>query len=775
MTVETERKPFSVIGQRHVRKDGDGKVTGEAQFVADVVLPGMLHGKIIRSPYAHARIRSIDISKAMAVPGVRAVLHAGNCPRPIRPWGAFIPDMRAFAQDKVRYVGEEVAAVAATTPEIAEAAAELVEIEYEPLPAVFDVEEAFAEGAPLLYEDRESNVAMSIDVERGDVEAAFARSAVIVEGKFESMHQWHSAIETIGSVAEWSRSGKLTLYMNTQTLFMARYRISVALGMKEGDIRIIQPYVGGGFGGKSCDDNNAIVCALLALQTGRPVKTINSREDEFQAGSRPRVPMRIYGKLGLDKDGYITAKALKIFSDNGAYSGKAPAITGVAALRHDTCYKYKDVKVQAYLMYTNKIPTGAFRGFGNPSAEWAVEQLLDMAAHKLGMDPLDVARKNAAEPGYVSPHGNRVTSCELKQCIDHVEELMDWKNARASKKPDHGFGFGCTVHVSGKRHFGDYDGGSATIKLNEDGKAIIWSGEGECGQGPQTVLPQIVAEELGLPMDMVEMSMADTDLTTWSQGAYASRITYVSGNAVRNAAQNLKKVIFERAAELLECNPEDLDVGDGKVFVKGDPDNALTMREVARGSLYREQGMPIVASGHFDPDSQLQDHETRWGNESGAYNYAAQACEVHVDRETGQVKVLTYCSVSDCGTVINPVAAEGQVEGSVAQGLGYALTEGASIMFDDGKPVALNFHDYKLPAMGDMPELRQRFADSWEPTGPFGAKGLGELGMDPAAAVISNAIYDAVGVRITRLPITPEKVLYALREKERTGQDTFFI
>lgn len=773
MTAEADRQPLTVVGKRLIRKDGDSKITGSAQFVADVSLPGMLHGKILRSTYSHARIKNIDISAAERMTGVRGVITGSDAPKPMRGWGAFVQDQTPLAVDKVRYVGEEVAAVAATDPDIAELALEAIVVEYEPLPAVYDVEEAAAPDAPLIHEDRESNIAMVIDIERGDTAAAFEASHVVVEGVFESMHQWHAAIETIGSVAEWSHGGKLTIHMNTQTLFMARYRVSQALGISEGDVRIIQPYVGGGFGGKSCDDNNAIVAALLALKVHKPVKLINSREDEFLAGSRPRVPMRIYGKMGFDKDGYITAKALKIFADNGAYSGKAPAITGVAALRHDTCYKYTNVKTQAYLVYTNKIPTGAFRGFGNPSAEFAVEQLMDLGVEKLGMDPVEMARKNAAEPGYVSPHGNRVQGCELKQCIDKVEDLMIWKKARGEKKPNHGFGFGCTVHVSGKRHFGDYDGGSATIKLNEDGKAMIWSGEGECGQGPETVLCQIAAEELGVSIDDVEMSMADTDLSTWSQGAYASRLTYVAGNAVKNAAANVKKLMFERAAEMLECSPSDLDVKNGKVFVKGSEGDFMTVRDVARGSLYREQGLPIIANGWFDPDSELQDQETRYGNESGSYNFAAQAAEVAVDPETGRVTVQSYCAVSDCGTVINPIAAEGQVEGSVAQGLGYALIEGSS--FDDGKPVGLNFHDYKMAAMGDMPELREQFADSWEPTGPFGAKGLGELGMDPIAAVIANAVYDAVGVRITKLPITAEKILYALREKERTGQKIFFI
>ncbi|HXG50699.1 MAG TPA: xanthine dehydrogenase family protein molybdopterin-binding subunit [candidate division Zixibacteria bacterium] len=753
---------FAVVGKRVHRVEGCDKVTGDALYVADIKLPGMLHGRILRSPYPHARIVRLDTSRAEKLKGVRAVVTAEDTIK--RGWGAFFPDQYPLALGKVRYVGEEVAAVAAIDPDIAEEALDLIEVEWEPLPAVFDAEEAMAEGAPLVHEDKPRNIALTIDVERGDVAAAFRDSDLVVEDTFESTPQWHSAIETIGSVAEYAASGKYTIYMNTQTLFNARYRIAAALGVRETDVRIIQPAVGGGFGGKSCDDNNAVVAAILAKKARKPVKIINSREEEFLAGSRPRVNMKIWVRMGFKKNGAIRAKHIRVIADNGAYSGKAPAITGVAALRHDTCYKYSDVKTQAYLVYTNKIPTGAFRGFGNPSAEWAVEQVIDEAAHRLGIDPLEIARMNAAEPGYVSPHGNRVKSCELRQCIDLVERMMDWKAKRRSKKPDTGLGIACTVHVSGKRHFGDYDGGSATIKINEDGKALIISGEGECGQGAGTTLCQIAAEELGIPLEDVEFSQADTDLTTFCLGAFGSRLTYIAGNAVRDAAQKVKQQLYETAAEVLEANPDDLVSRDGRIFVRGAEQKSVTVADVARARLFRRNGAPVVASGSFDADSVLQD-ATRYGNESGAYNFGCQAAEVEVDTQTGQVRVLKYAAASDCGTVINPLAAEGQVEGSVAQGLGYALIEG--LKMEEGRPLNPNFSDYRLPSMRDMPPLEHAFADSYEPTGPFGAKGLGELGMDPTAAVISNAIFDAVGVRIKTLPITPEKVLRALREKRR--------
>ncbi len=755
---------FSVIGHQVDRFEGYEKVTGDTRYVADIVLPGMLIGRILRSPFPHARILNIDTRKAKKLRGVRAVITADDTIK--QGWGAFFPDQYPLSVGKARYVGEEVVAVAAVDYETAEEAVELIDVEWQELPAVFDAEAAMQEGAPLIHEDKPQNIAVTIDLERGDVQRAFNESDLIIEDTFESVPQWHCAIETIGSVAEYAPSGKYTIYMNTQTLFMARHRIAVALGVREADVRIIQTAVGGGFGGKSCDDNNAVVCALLARQARRPVKIINTREEEFLAGSRPRVNMKIWGKMGFKHDGHISGKHLRVIADNGAYSGKAPAITGVAVLRHDTCYRYTDVRTEASLVYTNKIPTGAFRGFGNPSAEWAVEQLMDMAAIALDIDPMDLARLNAAAPGYVSPHGNRVTSCELTQCIDLAEQMMDWPQKRAHRRPNRGLGMGCTVHVSGKRHFGDYDGSSATIKVNEDGKALILSGEGETGQGAWTTLCQIAAEELGIPVEDVEISQADTDLTTFCLGNFASRLTYIAGNAVKDAATKVKQQLYDTASELLEANPADLVSRHGKIFVQGAEDKSITVAEVARARQFRRGGAPIVASGSFDADTVSQD-SLRYGNESGAYNFGCQAAEVEVDPETGQVKVLAYVVASDCGTVINPIGAAGQVEGSIAQGLGYALVEG--MLVEEGRPVNPNFGDYRIASMRDMPDLRHQFADSYEPTGPFGAKGLGELGMDPVAAVINNAIYDAVGVRLTTLPITPEKVLRAIQAKESLG------
>jgi CO/xanthine dehydrogenase Mo-binding subunit len=754
---------YSVIGKRIPRPDAPAKVRGTSEYVADIQRTGLLHGAVLRSPYPHARIKRIDVSAALALPGVKAVITADDTSK--RGWGAFRKDQYPLSVDKVRYVGEEVAAVAAVDVETAREAAQLIEVDWEELPAALSLDEALADGAPLVHDDTPGNLTYHFALERGNVDAGFARSAVIVEGTWESMRQWHAAIEPIGSLAEWGPNGRLSIWANTQTPFLARGRYAWALGVPERDVRVVQTEVGGGFGGKSGDDNNPVVCALLARKAGRAVQLINTREEEFLAG-RPRIPMRFWVRLGFTRDGRVQAKDIRVTADNGAYTGKSIAVMGAATVRHDALYRYPAVRADAILVYTNLVPTGAFRGFGNPSADWAVEQAWDVAATELGIDVVDLLRLNAVESGDVSPHNHRQSSCELRQCIDRAAELIHWTAKKAIRAPHRGLGMACSVHVNGRRSFGDYDGSSAILRVNEDGRATIISGEGEIGQGAGTVLRQIAAEELGLPFADVDIVGADTDVSTHALGALASRVTYVAGNAVRRAAAAARAQLIQAAAAQHEVSPEDLEVRDGRVVVKGAPaalGGGVLVSDVARRRLYQPGGGPILGIGEWDNPSEFPD-ETRFGNESGAYNFVAEAVEVEVDPETGQVTVVDMAAAVDCGTVLNPTLAEGQVEGGIAQGLGFALSE--SFAWSNGRPHNPNFSDYKLPTVGDMPPLSIAFAESYEPTGPFGAKGVGEISLDPVAAAIANAIHDAVGVRIYTLPITAEKVHSALRDRQ---------
>jgi CO/xanthine dehydrogenase Mo-binding subunit/CO/xanthine dehydrogenase FAD-binding subunit len=694
---------------------------------------------------------------------VRAVATGADTAK--RKWGAFRPDLYPLAIEKVRYVGDEVAAVAAVDPETARAAVDKIVVRYEVLPAVLSLDDALASGAPLVHDDAPGNVAHQFGFERGDVAAGFKASDAVVEGTWESVRQWHTALETIGCVARWD-GGRVSMWCNTQTPFLARGRYATALGLPESQVRVIQTEVGGGFGGKSGDDNASVICALLARLAGRPVKLIHTREEEFLA-SHPRMPMRYWVRLGFRKDGRVLAKEIKMWADNGAYTGKSQAILGAASVRHDALYKYPAVRGNSTLVYTNLVPTGAFRGFGNPSADWAVEQAWDLAAEKLGIDVVELLRLNAVDPGDVSPHNHKITSCELKQCIDKAASLIGWKQKRNSKRrdregkePARGLGMGCSVHVNGRRSFGDWDGSSAIVRVNEDGRATVITGEGEIGQGNLTVLRQIAAEELGLPYDQVDITRPDTDVQPHSLGALASRLTYVAGNAVKNAATAAAKQLLEAAAEQFHRPAEELTILNGEIGPRnGSETEFKPVGAIVRANIYKRGGRPIVGVGTFDNPSDFPDHN-RYGNESGAYNFAAQAAEVEVDRATGEVKLLEVAAVVDCGTVINPATAEGQVQGAVTQGIGLAMIE----HFDwwNGQPTDPQLKDYPIPGAATMPKLHVAFADSYEPSGPFGAKGLGEIGLDAVPAAIANAIADACGVRIYELPITAEKVHRAL-------------
>jgi len=745
-----------VVGKDVPRTDAIPKVTGAAQYVADLSFPGMLHAAVLRSPHPHARIVSIDVSAAAAMPGVRAVVTGADTAQ--RKWGCFRPDLYPLAIGKVRYVGDEVAAVAAMDPATARAAVDRIVVQYEVLPAALSLDAALAPGAPLVHDDAPGNVAHQFAFERGDVDAGFKASDVVVEGTWESARQWHTSLETIGCVASWS-GGRVTMWCNTQTPFLARGRYAIALGVPESQVRVIQTEVGGGFGGKSGDDNASVICAILAHKAGRPVKLLHTREEEFLA-SHPRMPMRYWVRLGFSRDGRIRAKEMKMWADNGAYTGKSQAILGAATVRHDALYKYPAVRADSTLVYTNLVPTGAFRGFGNPSADWAVEQAWDLAAEKLGIDVVDLLLMNAIDPGSVSPHNHKVTSCELKQCIGKAAELIGWKEKRKNRKPNRGLGIGCSVHVNGRRSFGDWDGSSAIVRINEDGRATIITGEGEIGQGALTVLRQIAAEELGLPYESVDITRPDTDVHPHSLGALASRVTYVAGNAVKRAAAAAGKQLMEAAAEQFKLPATDLTIINGQIGPRTGPETAFKpVSAIVRANIYKPDGKAIIGVGNFDNPSEFPDH-SRYGNESGAYNFAAQAVEVEVDPDTGQVTLLEVAAVVDCGTVIHPAAAEGQVQGAVTQGIGLAMIE----YFDwyNGAPTDPNLKDYPIPSAAMMPKMHVAFADSYEPSGPFGAKGLGEIGLDAIPAAIANAIADAVGVRITELPITSEKIYRAL-------------
>lgn len=757
---------FSFIGKRIPIIDAKEKVTGEAKYAADLKLPHMLYGKILRSPHPHAKIMNIDISLAKKVPGVKAIVTSEQTPK-IKV-GAFILDKYILAVDKVRYIGEEVAAVAAIDEDAAEEARNLIKVDYDILPAVFDVGKAILPDAPRIHEEAGNNIAMRLNIHRGDVQVGFKEADYIFEERFTTSIVHQGYMEPMACIASYDINGRLTLWASVQAIYRTQDYIAKVLAMPVSDIRVIQPKVGGGFGGKNINQNSIPICCVLAKEARKPVKMVLTREEEFICGM-PRVPAVIYLKMGVKKDGTFMAKEARIFSDNGAYSGSSPSIMTTTAIRPDALYRYKNVKVEATLVYTNKVATGGYRGFGNPQGAFAVESLIDIIANKLQMDPLEIRLKNAVEAGMTTVHGWKIRSCGYREClIQAAAATKKWKKEPDGAKNSSRIGVGIAgvSDLSGNKHFG-FDGSNVLLKIAKDGKARIISGEGDIGQGSSTVFAQIAAEELGIPLRDIEVSMADTDSTLFCMGAFGNRLTTLAGNAVKLAAADAKRHLFDIASVLLKANPADLSCQDGIVFVKETPEKKLKIAEVLQAGLLTSGeigNINILGRGTFDPDSEVWDPKTKYGNISITYQFGAHVAVVKVCEETGHVKIIDYVAAHDVGQAINMLTLEGQIEGGVAQGIGFALWE--ELLFQDGKVLNPNLTDFKIPLAVDLPPIKTIIVEPEDPVGPFGAKGVGQSCAVPVAPAIANAIFDAVGVRITELPITAEKILKALREKK---------
>ncbi len=753
---------LSVIGKSLPLVDAKEKVTGTADYAADLKFPHLHRAAILRSPHAHARILNIDTSRALRLPGVKAVLTGEDTPKIL--WGQVVQEHYLLAVGKVKFIGEEVVAVVATDADSAQEALELIQVDYEPLPAVFEPEDAMKPDAPQVHDGR-SNIARDIRITRGDIEAGFEAAHVIHEDTYQTPYQYQAYMEPTGTVATCDSSGKVTVWSSTQTIYFTKEAVALALGLPHSKVRVIQPFVGGGFGGKLAEDPNAPIAAFLAWKTGRTVLLQNTRLEDFAAG-RPRTRQKITLKMGLSRDGKIVAKDSLIIVENGAYCGIAGAITQTTATRMDSLYRQTNVQNRAYLVYTHKIPTGAFRGFGNPQMAFAQESHMDAMSHLLGMDPREVRLRNAIQQGDTSVHGWKMGSCGLSECIEKATAFAGWDDR--PKAPESGtrlkgVGLGCAIHVSANRAFADWDGSNAFLKLNEDGSATLISGEGDIGQGCTTTLTMIAAEELGIPPSDVSISSADTDLTPYCYGAWASRLTVTAGNAVKKAAADAKKQLLEAAGEMLETSPEDLVLQSGTVFVEGSPDKRATMGEVCRYKQFAHGGGGIIGRGNYETPTEMVDRKTMYGNISPAYSFVAQVAEVIVDTETGNVEVTRFITADDLGKVLNPLAVEGQLYGEVIQGLGYAVFE--NLVSEGGQIVNGSFADYAIPRATGLPKMENIAVETIDPNGPFGAKGASECSLVPTGAVIANAVFNATGVRLTSLPLTPEKILRALREK----------
>jgi 4-hydroxybenzoyl-CoA reductase subunit alpha len=761
---------YSHVGKAIRRVDGVEKVTGSAKYTVDISLPGTLCAKILRSPHPHARILNIEIEKAKKLLGVQGVITAEDTKKiAYSNWRRYphLKDEYPLTSDKARFIGDEIASVAAVDEETAEEALTLIEVEYEILPAVFDPEKAMEEGAPQVHEGPKlkNNVSESRHIEFGDVDEGFKKCDYVREDSFDIHPVSHAAMEPHNSLAQYDLQGRLTVWTSTQVPYYIQILLAETLGMREGDIRVIRPHVGGGFGGKMELFKDQYCAARLSMLTGKPVRIEYTREEEF-ACTRHRTAMKYSLKTGFNEDGTLVAKECRAILDGGAYNAMGPTALYLTGFFQNFPYTIPNYRYDGYHVHTNKSPSSAMRGFGGPQAEFTCDSQIDMIAEQLGMDPAEIRLKNGMEPGHEIEGYCKVGSCGFKECVDLAMEKTQWKEKRGKLPRGRGIGMGCYGFMSGGVFNWintPYAFSAAMARISHDGMVDIYVGAAEIGQGSDTVMAQIAAEELGVSLDRVRVISGDTAVCPPDLGAWGSRQTLMTGNAVKMAASEAKQKLIEVASGMMGPNiVYELDARDERIFLKERPDRGVPYEDVVKIAVRANHGQAIVGRGHYTPHGK--------GMVSPAFAFGAQVAEVGVDEETGKVTLLHVTTAHDCGQVINRHGVEGQLEGAFVMGQGYALSE--DLVTDEGKVLNPSFVDYKLPRATDVPDsFESLLVETYEPEGPFGAKEAGEGLTNPSAGCIANAVYDAIGVRIYDLPITPEKVLKALEEQKKKGQE----
>ena len=752
---------LSVVGKATPKKDGAEKVTGRTRYLHDLVLPRLAHGKILRARHPHARLVRIDTRRAAALPGVLAVLTAADVEQ--EPFG-FARDQTALKAGKVRCVRDEVAAVAAETAAIAEEAVALIDVDYDELPAVFAPQAAVRPDAPRVHDERPDNLTdLRYQFSHGDVDRAFAEAAAVVEGVYRLHFVTTCCLETMVAVAEWDAQGGLTMWSTTQVPFLYQRELARALGISGDRVRVIQPPVGGNFGRGLDLYPIDVIAALLARRVGRPVKVEFERLEEFVA-SPTREPCEIRLRTAADVSGRLLAREAHVTVDNGAYVSWGSTTPYVMLATVAGLYRVPNVRFDTTIAYTNNPYSGSMRGYGNLESTFAVESQMDELADRLGLDRLEIRRRNTTKSGDVNPQGFVVTSCAMRECLEAVADAVDGPAPPPEAGWRRGVGYAGMFHVAGGARIYRSDGCGAIVKMDDFGKVALITGATEIGQGSETVLAMIVAETLGVPLERVEVVNSDTAVKPWDVGAHASRTTFIAGNAARMAAEKLRGDLLAMAAEQLEEPAERLAMNDGAIFVAAEPQRRLPYERVARAGHYAPGGRTLVAEAFYDPPTTMLDKDLR-GNVSATYGFAAQAVVLDVEEATGAIRVRRVVSAHDVGRALNPLAAEGQIHGGIHMGLGYALAE--RLVVENGQVLTASFMDYAILRAEDMPELVVRLIESHEAEGPFGAKGLGESGVIPVSAAVANAVHDAVGVRFTELPITPARVRAALEAARR--------
>lgn len=756
------------------RVDALGKVTGETKYGADLYFDGMLYGKVLRTPHPHARISSIDTSRAKALDGVEAVLTAADIPG-LHTFGVVVQNQQVLAKEIVRYKGDGVAMVAARTAAIAEEAVKLIDVQYEVLPGIFDPTEALKEGAPQLHEDAPGNVAAYHVLRKGDVEAGFAASDIILEREYETQTIEHAYIEPEVAVAvPGVGPNKITVYGSIQNPFSCRKAVSRILGLKLNEVRIIQSFMGGSFGGK--DEVMSSICAraaLLALAASKPVKMVNTREESIRE-SYKRHPYKMKYKVGATKDGKLQAMGIHIVADAGGYASMTPFVTWRSVVQATGPYEVPNVTTDVYGAYTNNCYTGAMRGFGSPQIIFAQESLMDELAEELGMEPLELRRLNGFRQGSVTATGQTLDNHQvsLMEVLDKAIEASDYYNKRneymnQTGKIRKGIGLACSFRGCSLGAEG-VDATGAIVSVQYDGTVYVYSGLAENGQGLQTIFCQIAAEELGIDVERVKFMETDTALIPDGGPTVASRSTLMGGNAVRLAAEKVKETLLGAVVNKLKASAEELIASNDHIWVKGDTERSVTFEEAVEAA--RSQGELLTQLGWYKSPNVTWDEHHGQGDAYFTYVYGCQIAEVEVDTETGYSKVLKITAAHDVGRAINPETVLGQIYGGVLQGMGYALLE--ELQEFNGDIKSLNFDEYLIPGIKDAPEIVPIIVENPDRYGPYGAKTIGEPTLEMTAPAIASAVAQATGRRVRELPLDLERVLLGrslLKERYKGG------
>jgi 4-hydroxybenzoyl-CoA reductase subunit alpha len=767
------------VGKRIVRKDGPDKVTGRAVFTVDVGLKDMLVGKILRSPHPHARIINMDISRALRVPGVKAIITGKDTlgvKHSFVETPRYPPDQYPIAMDRVRYVGEEVAAVAATDKYAAEEAMELIKVEYEPLPAIFDPLEAMDPSAPEIHpthpkvKEPYKNIAGKTEASWGEVESAFKECDYVREDRFESHLRTHGYLEPQATVASYEPGGKLNVWTSSQGPFIKRAKLSRALGLPHSSVRIHKTYVGGAFGGKIDLFSHEFCACLLSMKTHRPVKIVATREEIFIA-YRHGQPLIVELKTGLKRDGTLVVQKIRTINNCGAYRGSGVVVIFLCWGFAMIPYRIPNFKYEGYAVYTNNPVRAPQRGHGAPQLRFAVESQLDIIAEDLGIDPIDIRLKNAREPGERLPNGDNVHNCGLKECIERVSKHTGFRDKygrsrgtrRTGGRIRRGIGIGVSSYFTGSLIYPNSS--SVIVKMNDDGSATLITGALDIGQGAETILSQIVAEELKIPVEEIQVISADTEITPVDIGSWISGNAYVSGNAAREAATQVRRKLLTLASEMMEVDVKDLVLKDKGIQVLGSPDKRISYEQLIDASIRRRRGDPIVGEGHWRTMRDEPFHPslaTTRGRWSENYAFDAQVAEVEVDTETGLVRLVKAVTAHDCGFPINPLLVEGQIDGQVSMALGHAFME--EVIMEKGRTLNPNWLDYRMPTVHNIArsEYIDVITEEYKRDSPYRTKEVGEGYVSGILAAIANAIYDAVGVRLYSTPFTPERILKGL-------------